>query len=70
MTKIVVAPEKVRFICDQCKLHTTDKDPYMAVTVVFGYGSKHDGIRLDFCSDRCARTWFAKDKERHARRHR
>jgi len=65
MTKMVVAPEKVRFICDQCKWHTTDKDPFMPITVVFGFGSIHDTERKDFCSDECARAWFAKDEETH-----
>lgn len=67
MTKIVVAREKVKYICDKCKCDCSDS---LAVTVDFGWRSIHDGVRLDFCSDECARKWFAKDKERHARKHR
>lgn len=30
----------------------------MAVEVLFHYGSRHDGDRLDFCSDECHKAYM------------
>ena len=48
---------KNKFICANCK----KKTDYDTVTITFGYPSKFDGSKLNFCSDKCLKEWADKN---------
>jgi len=54
--KKLIRLQEDKITCDNCKLIID----WSVVTLEFGYGSKHDGERYDFCSDRCLKEWVGK----------
>jgi len=61
--KEIIFPERAKYTCDYCGKMC--RSGIVAMTIHFGFGSIHDMERKDFCSDDCAREWFARDKAAH-----